>query len=616
MRHLVRDRSTSPVGAALADARCALHRLVIPFLALAVAALAPAAEFTRASALAGALKMHPAAALPSDDLPAGVLATEDIVYATAADRPLALDLYRPATVAPLPAVLLIHGGGWEAGDRTMERPFAKRLAAAGFVAVPVSYRLGEAGRFPAALHDLKAAVRWLRAHAAEHGIDPARIGAVGGSAGGHLAALLGATNGVAALEGEVFQVRANPLEDSAARQNGEPPPLSSAVQCVVDIDGLADFTDAALVAQQVAKPSAPTRFLGGPFADYTENWRAASPLAHIGRDSAPTFFLNSTAPAPLLPGREAMAKKLRSLGIASEVAVVPDTPHVFWLLEPWFDHVVATTAGYLRREMPAPGPALHLAGDSTAADKAVLAFPERGWGQELRPWVRAPWHLVNHAANGRSTKSFLALGHWQRLLGGLRAGDVVVIEFAHNDEKKEDPARYTDPDTEYPANLRRFVADVRAHSALPVLATPIVRRTWSDDSTLPDMHGPYVAAMRAVAEAEHVPLLELEALTRQLLLELGPEDSKKLFVVYAPGEHPGVPEGKVDNTHLNAEGARRVAALAAAELRRLGLPCAGAIEVPAGLDATAGAMPESGAPPAEMFPENDRTARLAPGPTP
>ncbi|HLP01755.1 MAG TPA: alpha/beta hydrolase fold domain-containing protein [Opitutaceae bacterium] len=540
-------------------------------LSLAVAALAPAAEFTRGSALAGALKTHPAAALPSDDLPAGVIAAEGIAYATVADRPLALDLYRPAAAAPLPAVLVIHGGGWDAGDRTMERPFAKRLAAAGFVAVPVSYRLGEAGRFPAALHDLKAAVRWLRAHAAEHGIDPARIGAVGGSAGGHLAALLGATNGVAALEGEVGERAA-----------------SSEVQCVVDIDGLADFTDAALVAQQVAKPSAPTRFLGGPFADHTENWRTASPLTHIGRGSAPTFFLNSTAPAPLLPGREATAKQLRSLGIASEVAAVPDTPHVFWLLEPWFDGVVAATADYLRREMPAPGPALHLAGDSTAADKAVLTFPERGWGQALRPWVRAPWHLVNHAANGRSTKSFLALGHWQRLLDRLHAGDVVVVEFAHNDEKKEDPTRHTDPDTEYSANLRRFVADIRARDALPALATPIVRRTWSDDSTLPDMHGPYVAAMRAVAETEHVPLLELEALTRQLLLELGPEDSKKLFVVYAPGEHPGVPEGKVDNTHLNEEGARRVAALAAAELHRLGLPCADAIEVPAALNTATG----------------------------
>ncbi|MFT3830119.1 MAG: alpha/beta hydrolase fold domain-containing protein [Opitutaceae bacterium] len=571
MRPLVRDRSTSPVGASLADARCALRRLVVPLLALAVVTLAPAAEFTRESALAGALQTHPAAALPSDDLPAGVLATENVVYAVVAGHPLALDLYRPTSAAPLPAVLLIHGGGWDSGSREMERPFAKRLAAAGFVAVPVSYRLGESGRFPAALHDLKAAVRWLRVHAAEQGIDPARIGAVGGSAGGHLAALLGATNGIAALEGEVGERAA-----------------ASDVQCVVDIDGLADFTAAALVAQQVAKPSAPTRFLGGPFADHTETWRTASPLTHIGRGSAPTFFLNSTATSPLLPGRLEMAKKLRSLGTASEVAVVPDTPHVFWLLEPWFAGVVATTADYLRREMPDPGPALHLAGDSTAADKAVLAFPERGWAQALRPWVRAPWHLMNHAANGRSTKSFRDLGHWQRLLDRLHAGDVVIIEFGHNDQK-QDPARFADPATGFRDNLRRFVAEVRALHAIPVLATPIVRRDWEADGKLRNSHGAYVAAVQAVAVEENVPLLEMEALTRQLLGQLGPEGSKALFV----GDAAVPTSGKPDNTHLNEEGARRVAALAAAELRRLGLPCATAIEVPTALQS---AQPGSAAP--------------------
>jgi pectinesterase len=553
--------------------------ILIAALAFLSTSLASAAEFTRESALAGALKTHPAATLPPDVLPAGVIAEENVVYAVAAAQTLALDLYRPATGGPHPAVLVIHGGGWDAGDRTMERPFAKRLAAEGFVAVPVSYRLGEAGRFPAALHDLKSAVRWLRAHAAEHGIDPTRIGAVGGSAGGQLAALLGAANGVASIEDPASEGGANRPGEPRLDGNASSYP-SSDVQCVVDIDGLADFTDAALVAQQTAKPSAPTRFLDGSFAERAEVWRAASPLTHVGPNSAPTFFINSTAPSPLLPGREAMAKKLRSLGLGGEVAVVPDTPHPFWLLQPWFDNVIATTAAYLQRGMPPAGPALHLAGDSTIADKALLAFPERGWGQAFRPWLRAPWHLVNHAVNGRSTKSFRALGHWQRLLDGLHAGDVVVIEFGHNDEKKEDPERYADPTTDFPAHLRDFIREVREREALPVLATPIVRRAWNDDGTLQNTHGDYVAAVRSVATEEHVPLMEMEALTRKLLLELGPEASKKLFVIYAPGEHPGVPEGKTDNTHLNEDGSRRVAALAAAEMQRLGLPCAKALVEP------------------------------------
>jgi lysophospholipase L1-like esterase len=271
-----------------------------------------------------------------------------------------------------------------------------------------------------------------------------------------------------------------------------------------------------------------------------------------------------------------MAKKLRSLGIGAEVAVVPDTPHPFWLLDPWFTGVVATSAAFLHRELPPPGPTLHLAGDSTMADKAVLAFPERGWGQLFRPWLRPPWHLANHAVNGRSTKSFRDRGHWQRLLDRLHAGDVVVLQFGHNDAKRDDPERYADPATDFPDNLRRYIREIRERGAFPVLATPVVRRWFDADGTLQDMHAPYVAAMRAVATEEKVPLMELEALTRQLLVGLGPDASLGLFV----GDAASATSGKTDNTHLNEAGARRVAALAAAELRRLGLPCAGALVEP------------------------------------
>ena len=541
------------------------HGIVLAaLLACFAVTIAPAADFTRESALAQAQETYPAAALPADELPAGISAEENLNYAEVAGQSLALDLYRPAAGGPHSAVLIVHGGGWDSGSRQMERPLAKRLAALGFVAAPVSYRLGESGRFPAALQDLQAAVRWLRVHAAEHGIDPDHIAVLGGSAGGQLAALLGASNGVSDLEGEVGERGA-----------------SSAVQAVVDIDGLADFTDSELVAQQVAKPSAPTRFLGGSFVERADTWRAASAITHVGPASAPALFLNSTAPTPLLPGREAMAKKLRGFGIGSEVVVVPGTPHPFWLLQPWFDGTIAATAEWLHREMPDAGPTLHLAGDSTLADKAIRTFPERGWGQMLRPLLRAPWHLDNEAVNGRSTKSFRDRGHWQRLLDRLHAGDVVIIEFGHNDAKKEDPERYADPVTDYPANLRRFVHEVRDRGALPVLATSVVRRAWDASGQLEDTHGAYLAAVRTVAAEEKVPLMEMEALTRQLLVGLGPEASKKLFVIYAPGEHPGVPEGKTDNTHFNETGARTVAALAAAEMQRLQLPVAAALVEPA-----------------------------------
>ncbi len=221
---------------------------------------------------------------------------------------------------------------------------------------------------------------------------------------------------------------------------------------------------------------------------------------------------------------------------------------------------------------PAGQPTLHLAGDSTMADKPDLDYPERGWGQLLRERVGPSLQLVNHAVNGRSTKSFRDLGHWDALLAQLKPGDWVIIQFGHNDGKQSDPTRYTDPTTDYPTNLRRFIADVRAHHAEPILATPVVRRSWTAAGTLQDTHGAYLDAVRKVAQEEKVPLLDMERLTRQWLVGLGPEQSKKFFMQFAPGEHPRLPQGINDNTHFVEAGARQVASLAVDEIRRMGLP--------------------------------------------
>ncbi|HEY4302212.1 MAG TPA: pectinesterase family protein [Candidatus Didemnitutus sp.] len=243
---------------------------------------------------------------------------------------------------------------------------------------------------------------------------------------------------------------------------------------------------------------------------------------------------------------------------------------------------------------PAAAPAVHLVGDSTMADKAALDYPERGWGQLLRDSVRPPWVVINHAVNGRSTKSFRTLGHWDEMLAQLHPGDWVVIEFGHNDEKKDDPARFADAASDYPANLRAYVREVRAHGANPVLATPVVRRHFEADGTLADTHGAYPAAMRRVATEENVPLLDLEKVTRELVSTLGPAESKPLYVSLAPGVDPRFPQGKEDNTHFTTAGARRVADLAIAEMKRLDLPIAGffgALPAPAGGADASGVAP-------------------------
>ncbi len=296
-------------------------------------------EFTVANAERKIRDAYPQIQRLPDETPAGVRAVENVAIALVGQEPVEIDLYRPNDEVARPAVLLVHAGGWDSGSRQMERPFAKRLAALGYVVVPVSYRMGPAARYPAALHDLKATVRWLRTHAAEYHIDAGHIGAVGMSAGGQLVALLGATNGRADFEGDVGSDRA-----------------SSAVQAVVDIDGLADFTGAELVRQQEQTPSAPVRYLGGKFSERPETWRAASALTHVGPHSAPTLFVNSTAKSPILPGREEMAARLKAAGVATETVVIPGTPHPFWLFQPWFEPTLAATDRFLRAQLGASRP--------------------------------------------------------------------------------------------------------------------------------------------------------------------------------------------------------------------------------------------------------------------
>jgi acetyl esterase/lipase len=310
--------------------------------------------FTRESVLEQVRGHYPEASLPPDDLPRGVTAHENVTYVRRGDRDLKLDVYRPTGPGPHPAVIVVHGGGWESGDRTMERPFAKRLAERGFVAVPVSYRLGPDGRFPNALFDLKQAVRWLRKNAARYEIGPQQIAAVGGSAGGQLVALLGATNGVALVgDGSEDADRTNRTNRTDRTDTAGVGETSADIQAAVVIDGLADFTGPALREKESRTPGAPVRFLGGPYVDRADTWRQASALTHVGPRSAPTLFINSTASTPILPGRSEMSGKLRSLGIASEIVVITDSPHPFWLVNPWFAQTLEHTDRFLRRYLDA-----------------------------------------------------------------------------------------------------------------------------------------------------------------------------------------------------------------------------------------------------------------------
>ena len=220
-------------------------------------------------------------------------------------------------------------------------------------------------------------------------------------------------------------------------------------------------------------------------------------------------------------------------------------------------------------------PKLHLAGDSTMADKKTDAPNlERGWGQMLREYMVDPSALVNHAQNGRSSKSFIAEGRWQKLVDALQPGDFVIVQFGHNDEKSKSPDRYAPARGLYRENLQRFIREVREKGATPLLATSICRRNFNAKGELQDTHGDYPVVVRELAAEEKVGLLDLTVSTWQLFERLGPEESKKLLMWVPAGKYPELPKGKQDDTHLNEEGGRVVARLAVQEMRAKQLPVA------------------------------------------
>ncbi|MCF4137731.1 rhamnogalacturonan acetylesterase [Streptomyces sp. Tue 6430] len=202
---------------------------------------------------------------------------------------------------------------------------------------------------------------------------------------------------------------------------------------------------------------------------------------------------------------------------------------------------------------------LYIAGDSTAAQKSADAAPETGWGTALPFFLHKDRPVANHAVNGRSSKSFVDEGRLDVVLASIRPGDFLLIQFAHNDEKTTDPARYTEPWTTYQDHLRLYVDGARSRGARPVLATPVERRRFDADGNALPTHGEYPAAMRALATAEDVALLDLQALSLALWQKLGPEETKRYF------NWTGTEQ---DNTHFNPPGAIAVARLVAAELLR------------------------------------------------
>lgn len=249
----------------------------------------------------------------------GVEVEEKITYGRGGEVDLKLDLARPdAGEGPFPGLVFIHGGGWRGGNRQRYRREIENAAQQGYVAVTVTYRLTEADKsgkakypFPAAVHDVKAAVRWLRANAEKYNVDPQRIGAIGGSAGGHLSLMLGVTDKSAGLEGEGGNAEA-----------------SSRVQAVVNYFGPTEMT----VLSETSRGAAPivASFLGGSPKEKVDVYRAASPLTYVSKDDPPILTLHGEKDT-LVPPDQAhrLDEAMKQAGASHETMILKGQPHGF-----------------------------------------------------------------------------------------------------------------------------------------------------------------------------------------------------------------------------------------------------------------------------------------------
>ena len=210
---------------------------------------------------------------------------------------------------------------------------------------------------------------------------------------------------------------------------------------------------------------------------------------------------------------------------------------------------------------------VYLIGDSTMAEKDVHRFPETGWGMPFHDYFDSTVVVNNRAKDGASTRTFIEEGRWNTIVDHLEDGDYVLIQFGHNDEVPYKES-YTPPE-QFKANLVKFVKETRSKKAIPILITPVTRRGFDASGNVVETHPCYANFVKDVASKHNVSLIDLNDMSKALLQKLGAEKSKDLWIHLSKGENSNYPDGRVDNTHFNEFGARKMAELVLLEIKKL-----------------------------------------------
>jgi acetyl esterase/lipase len=294
----------------------------------------PDTSYTTYNAWLSTIKTYPDSKIVEEFRSDAVAEKRNITYCSIGDRKLMLDVFYPKqkNKDPRIAILIIHGGGWRTGNRTQHYPMAQRLASLGYVCITPEYRLSTEALYPAATYDIKSAIRWVRSNAKKYNIDTTKIVVAGFSAGGELAAFMGATNGINKFEGTDCNII-----------------YSSTVQAVVDIDGILSFVHPESGEGDDSKrTSAATYWFGYPKKDNPALWEEASALTHAGKHTPPTIFINSSVDR-MHAGRTDYITLLNKYNIYSEVKNFEGVPHSFCLFDPWFEPTVKYIDEFLKK---------------------------------------------------------------------------------------------------------------------------------------------------------------------------------------------------------------------------------------------------------------------------
>jgi acetyl esterase/lipase len=299
----------------------------------------------------------------------------DVVYARYDKREMHLDLFVPKQGnGPLPTIVVVHGGGWLNGNKTKFRPLAQALAARGFVTAAVEYRLGGEAKFPAGIQDCNTAVRWLRTAGQKYRVDPKRIAAVGGSAGGHLAGLMAAAPHVTAFQGDGGNTSA-----------------SSALQAAVVLAGPLELATGAVAERSRKEPkkSNANQWFGKTVDEAPDLYRQASPFTHISKTSPPMLFMTGEFDHP--ERNRATRDKLRGFGIPTDILVYKQGKHGCWNQHPWFHPMVEDIDRFLATVLKKS--------ESTRDSNPIRT----GWGEIHRLATRVELHVQKLPASGMLT---------------------------------------------------------------------------------------------------------------------------------------------------------------------------------------------------------------------